>query len=263
MTHQVLQELLLAIDVGNTNTMVTCFDGERSMCSFRLRTDRHATQDEWGLRMCQLLERHGIEPNMLHHGIVGSVVPQIERALTGACREYLSLEPIFVNPDNAGLLVDVESPEQVGADRYINAVAAFSEFKQALIVIDFGTATTYDVVDARGAYIGGAIAPGIDVSMEALCNRTSKLPRVEIKAPKDAVGRNTRTAMQSGLYFMYLGGIDGMIHAIWDALGEKTPVIATGGLAPFFSEASKTITHVRDHLTMHGLRHIFHTLNGQ
>jgi type III pantothenate kinase len=209
----------------------------------------------------QLLERKGIGPDDIEGSILASVVPQLNRALSVACREYTGTEPLVVGPGiKTGMPILIDQPGEVGADRIVNAVAAWQEHQARLIVVDFGTATTFDAITEKGEYLGGAIAPGVDVSMDALFQRTAKLPRIEVKRPERAIGKNTVSALQSGLFYGYVGLIDELVGRIRAELapgGEPVRVVATGGLASAFADISNTIESVDEHLTLDGLRILY------
>ena len=201
--------MLLVVDVGNTNTVLGLFAGETLRHHFRLATRREATSDEIGDAALSLLERHGVKPGDVTGAILASVVPPVNRATLEALKRYLGVTPLVVGPGlKTGMPILTDQPAEVGADRIVNAVAAFAKHKVPLIVVDFGTATTFDAVNAKGEYLGGAIAPGIDVSMDALFVRAAKLPRIEITEPQRVIGRNTVTALQAGLFYGYVGLVD-------------------------------------------------------
>lgn len=254
--------VLLVIDVGNTNAVLGLYQGEELTHHFRVSTRRNATSDEYGTLLLQLVERQGLEAKAVTGSILASVVPQLNRIFVEACRNYFGSEPLVVGPGiKTGMPILVDQPGEVGADRIVNAVSAWTRHQCPLVVVDFGTATTFDAVNGKGEYTGGAIAPGIDVSMDALFSRTAKLPRIELKKPPRVVGRNTIQALQAGLFYGYVGLVDELAGRMRDELGgEGVRVVATGGLAQLFAEQSRTIDEIDDFLTLDGLR-ILYQLN--
>jgi len=255
--------VLLVIDVGNTNTVIGLYDGDNLVHHFRISTTRGRTSDELGDLLLALLERRGVEAGDIEGSILASVVPPLNRALRQACEQYFSSSPLVVGPGlKTGMPILTDQPAEVGADRIVNAVAAHhlkadEHRDHGLIVVDFGTATTFDVVNPKGQYLGGAIAPGIDISMDALFSHAAKLPRVELKRPATIIGKNTVTALQSGLFYGYVGLVDELVTRMQDEADFETQVLATGGLAVHFSEVSRTIKHIDDHLTLKGLRLLY------
>lgn len=247
--------MLLVIDVGNTNIVVGLFEGEDLVQRFRLQTVKGRTSDEMGVLLRSLFAGAGraLEPSQ---AIISCVVPDQLETLQDTCRRWLDVDPLVVGPGiRTGMPILADNPREVGADRIVNGVAAYDEIGSACIVVDFGTATTFDCISARGEYMGGVIAPGFGISAEALFQRASKLPRVEIVRPRKVIGRNTVHSMQSGLFFGYVSLVDGMVRRVSQEMGEPTPaVIATGGLAPSLAEASQAIERVRPDLTLEGLR---------
>ena len=253
--------MLLAIDVGNTNTVLGAFEGESLRQQWRVETSQSRTYDEWGILVRQLYASVGLDPARVRAIAISSVVPPLAFALEQMAQRYFGVKPLFVGPGvKTGLPILYDNPREVGADRVVNAVAAFARFRQGLIVVDFGTATTFDAVSPRGEYLGGAIAPGISISMEALFRNASKLPRVEFARPPHVVGKNTVASMQSGLVFGYVGLVDGICERMQAELPCPALVVATGGLAPLVAGMSKAITEVDEHLTLDGLR-IIHEMN--
>ena len=249
-----MSELLLVLDVGNTNTVVGLFDGDDLVSHWRLSTQADRTADEVGMWLRQLLAWQGVDPGELVGVAVGSVVPPMDPRLREGIGRYLDLEPFFVEPGiRTGMPLRVDAPQELGADRLCDAVAAFARYGGPCVVIDFGTAVTWEVVSASGEYLGGAIAPGPGVTAEALASRTAKLPRVALAPPPRVIGKGTVDSIQSGLFYGYLGLVEGVTRRIIGELGEAV-VIATGGFAEEIARHSATIRHVERDLTLHGLR---------
>jgi type III pantothenate kinase len=247
--------VLLAIDVGNTNTVLGVFQGTTLRDHWRIETSHARTGDEYGILVRQLFAAGGIDPAAVDAVVVSSVVPPLGRTLEHMARRYFGQEPLFVGPGvKTGIPILYENPREVGADRVVNAVAAYERWRCALVVVDFGTATTFDAISARGEYLGGAIAPGIGISMEALFRAASKLPRVEFAQPAHVIGRNTVSSIQAGLVYGYVGLVDGICTRMADELGGGPKVVATGGLATLIAGLSRTIAEVDEHLTLDGLR---------
>lgn len=247
--------MLLVIDVGNTNTVFGAYEGDRLRHHFRLSTAQGRTSDEWGILVKELFDHAGIELSQLTAAICSSVVPPLQFTLDTMVRRYVGARPVFVGPGlKTGMPILYDNPREVGADRIVNAVAAWERYRQALIIVDFGTATTLDVVTPKGEYLGGAICPGIQISMDALFQHASKLPRVEFALPERAVGKNTVASMQSGLVYGYASLVDGMCQRMAADTGFDFKVIGTGGLAPLLATASKAIEVVDEFLTLEGLR---------
>jgi type III pantothenate kinase len=251
--------MLLAIDSGNTNIVFALFDGDQLKGEWRSSTNTERTADEFGVWLTQLMAMEGIDRKQVDACIIASVVPAVMFTLKNLCRRYFGREALVVGEDGVklGLNVLLDRPEEVGADRLVNAVAAHQYYKGPLIVIDFGTATTFDVVDRDGNYCGGCIAPGINLSLEALHAAAAKLPRVAIGRPKRVIGKATVPAMRSGIYWGYVGLIEGLVQRITAEFGEKMTVVATGGLAPLFAEATGVIDHLQSDLTLRGLLEIY------
>jgi len=254
--------MLLAIDVGNTNTVLGLYrlEGERPELAahWRVTTHRSQTADEYGVLFVNLFEMHGLAPREVSHIIISSVVPPVEGTLRQVCEEYFHTQPFFVEPGiKTGMPVLVDNPAELGADRLVNAIAAFERYGGPCIVVDFGTATTFDVISAKGEYLGGAIAPGLGLSADALFTRAARLSRVEIKRPARVIGTNTVTHLQSGLYYGYIGLVDGILERMVAELGAPAKVIATGGLARQIAEDSRFITEIDDMLTLDGLLILF------
>ena len=250
--------MLLAIDVGNTNTVLGLYDGPKLVDHFRFQTEKDRTGDEYGLQLHSLFHFMGHDLAKIHDVIVSSVVPPMSFPLEQMCQRFFGKKPLFVGPGvKTGMPVLYDNPREVGADRIVNAVAAYERWPQGLIIVDFGTATTFDAVTPKGEYLGGAIAPGVGISMEALFQRASKLPRVAFERPERVVGRNTVASMQSGIVYGYTGLVDGLCERMAAELQFPTKVVATGGLAPLLKSFSKRIEVVDDMLTLDGLRIIY------
>lgn len=248
--------MLLAIDLGNTNTVFGVYKGDKLIRHWRLSTDKNRTVDEYGILLRNLFSLESIDVRKVARIVVCSVVPPLDHVLQQMARDYFSLEPMFVTWENAGVEVLYENPREVGADRIVNAVAAIRKYGKPAIVVDFGTATTFDAITRRGAYLGGVICPGIVISAEALYERAAKLPRIEIQKPKEVIGRSTVASMQSGLFYGYVSMVDGLIARMKKTLGENAKVIATGGQAPLVQEESQFINIVDGDLTLDGLRFV-------
>ncbi len=253
--------MLLVIDVGNTNIVYGLFDGQTLVHQFRVESGRGRTADEYAVTLRQLLAMHDIAPGEVRASIIASVVPSLTEPMTQLVRRAFGHDAKIVGPGiKTGMAILYENPREVGADRIVNAVAAFEKVKGAVIVVDFGTATTFDCVTPKGEYLGGVIAPGIQISADALFSRAAKLPRVEIALPPKVVGKNTLHSMQSGIVYGYVGLVDGLVDRLRDELGYACDVIATGGLATLIAPLSRTIREVDDVLTLVGLR-ILHDRN--
>ena len=250
--------MLLVIDVGNTNTVLGVYTQEVLVDHWRIRTERERTSDEWGIFFRNLFLFDHIDFRDVEGIIISSVVPPVLNMLEGMAKKYFRIKPLNVGPDiETGMPIFYDNPAEVGADRIVNAVAAYERYKRSIIVVDFGTATTFDYVSSKGGYMGGAIAPGIGISSDALFLRTSKLPRVEIVKPKRVVGKNTNHSIQSGIFFGYVGLVDGIVNRMKKEVRSNPKVIATGGLADLIAAESKTIEEVNQFLTLEGLRIIF------
>ena len=246
--------MLLAIDVGNTNTVLGVFD-TRLRDSFRVQTEKDRTGDEYGLQIKALFDFAGISMKEVHDVIVSSVVPPMAFPLEQMCQRFFGKKPLFVGPGvKTGMPVLADNPREVGADRIVNAVAAFERYQRGCIVVDFGTATTFDAVTDKGEYLGGAIAPGITISADALYRHAAKLPRVELARPPRVVGRNTVHSIQSGLLYGYAGLVDAIVDRMRAEVTHPMAVVATGGLAPLIAKESRTIEAHDEMLTLEGLR---------
>src|SRR5712692_5629166 len=254
--------MLLVIDIGNTNTSLGVFDGERLATHWRLTTARSRTVDEWGVLTRNLFALAGLDFKAIDAIAIASVVPPLNYTLKTMAETYFHLTPLFVDhTTNTGLPILYQPASDVGADRIVDAVAAINKYGAPCIVVDFGTATTFNAINARGEYVGGVITPGIMISSDALFERTAKLPRVDIKRPQKVIGESTITAMQSGLYYGYAGLVDGVLRKMLDELGGAR-VIATGGLAPLIATGSELIELVDDTLTLEGLRLVYEKSRG-
>jgi len=280
--------MLLALDVGNTNTVLGLYKlaeeavatAERTpelVAHWRVSTHRTQTADEYGVLFVNLFNMHGLSTDLVHHIIVSSVVPPVESTLHEVCESYFKVKPIFVEPGiRTGMPVLVDNPAELGADRLVNAIAAYEKYGGPAIVVDFGTATTFDVVSAHGEYLGGVISPGLGISADALFARAARLGRVDIKRPAKVIGTTTVTHIQSGLYYGYIGLVDGILERMIAEMkadirtglgpnsksgtvnGLKTPhILATGGLAGLIADDSKYISKIDDMLTLDGLRIVF------
>jgi type III pantothenate kinase len=254
--------MLLAIDVGNTNTVFAIFDAEQMVAEWRMATNGRRTADEYAATLFPLLAQKGIEVKDISAAIASFVVPAAVFPIRRFCQAYFATEPLVVGEKNVktGLKVCIDQPSEVGADMIVNAVAAWQRYKKAMVIIDFGTATSFQVTNAKGEFVGGCIAPGINLSIEALHMAAAQLPTVEIAAPTNVIGTNTVTAIQSGIYYGYIGLIEGIVSRIKQEYASDMLVIATGGLAPLFENASPVIDVVEQDLIMHGLRLIY-TMN--
>lgn len=250
--------MLLTIDIGNTNMEFGVYENDVLSVNFRLVTKQDITSDEIGLMASQFFAIHGIEPSTFEDVVITSVVPQVMHSVNNAIRKYIGREPLTVGEN---LLIDIQNkydnPKEVGADRLVNAYAGFRKYGGPLIVVDFGTATTFDVISDEGAYLGGVIYPGIRISMDALFQHAAKLPRVEIARPKHAIGRNTVDSMQAGAIYGYVGAVQNIVSAIERELGQKTRVIATGGLARLIGKQADLFEAIDRSLTLDGLTMIY------
>ncbi len=253
--------MLLAVDIGNTNTVIGLFEGTALRAHFRLETRRGATGDDYAALVSGLFALQGLPfkgaggAGGIEAGIIATVVPTLLRPFEEFFRRHLGIEPIVVGPGTrTGMPVLYDNPREVGADRIVNAVAAYERHRQGCLIVDFGTATTLDVVTPRGEYLGGTIAPGIGISAEALYRAAAKLPRVEIVKPRSVIGKNTVASMQAGLFYGYAGLVDGLVARMRAELDFPVRVIATGGLAALLCEGSKAIDETDEMLTLDGLR---------
>src|SRR3989440_10530431 len=250
--------MLLVIDVGNTNTSLGVYEGSKLVAHWRLTTARNRTIDEYGVHARNLFELAGLDFKAINAIAIASVVPPLNYTLKQMAEVYFHLSPLFVDHTiEIGLGILYEPPSDVGADRIVDAVAAIHKYGAPCIIVDFGTATTFNAINSQGEYAGGVITPGITISADALFERAAKLPRVEIKRPGNVIGAATVEAMQSGLYHGYVGLVDGILRKMIDELGGSPRIIATGGLAPLIAKGSEFIETVDEELTLEGLRLVY------
>lgn len=256
-----MTDMLLAFDVGNTNITVGIFQGDKIKTTWRMATSIHRMPDEYATILLALLQHSKIPPSAVAQAVLCSVVPPLTTTFAEMCQQYFKLEPLVVEAGvKTGIRIAMDNPKEVGTDRVVNAAAARHLYGGWLIVIDFGTATTFDIVSREGEYVGGSIAPGMAVAAEALFTRTAQLPRVELLRPKRAIGKSTIQAMQSGIIFGYVGLVEGLVSKIRAEIPEKARVVATGGLAALIAKETPIIEVVEPDLTLIGLR-VIHDLN--
>ncbi len=250
--------MLLVIDVGNSNTVLGVYEGEKLLHHWRVWTDRQKTSDEYGILLRNLYDASHFSSRDIKAIIIASVVPPLTPTIIDLCGRYFGVAPLVVGPGiKTGISIKMDNPKEVGADRIVNAVAAYAKHRKASVIVDFGTATTFDYVSAKGDYMGGVIAPGVDISAEALFRQASKLPRIEIAKPPTVIGKNTVAAMQSGIFFGYVAMVDGIIARIRKEVRIHPFVIATGGLARDIASESSEIQEIDENLTLEGLRIIY------
>jgi type III pantothenate kinase len=250
--------MLLAVDVGNTNIVYGLFEGEALVHQFRVESARGRTADEYAVQLHAMLAMHGVQASAIHDAIIACVVPSLTEPMIQLVARVFRREALVVGPGiRTGMAILIENPREVGADRIADAVAGFDRAKGGVVVVDFGTSTNFDCVTPKGEYLGGVLAPGLQISADALFTRAAKLSRVEIARPPKVVGRSTVHAMQSGIVYGYVGLVDGLVERILAEVGFPCLVIATGGLSSLIAPLSKTITEVDDHLTLTGLRILY------
>lgn len=250
--------MLLVIDIGNTDTVLGVYDGDVLVHNWRIRTNVERTVDEYGILIYNLYQASRISSQAVKNIIISCVVPPMLNILEPLCRKYFNIKPMIVGPGiKTGMPIYYDNPKEVGADRIVNAVASFTKYQRESIVVDFGTATTFDYISSNGEYMGGCIAPGIMISTEALFERTAKLPRVELITPKSIIAKDTVSSIQAGIMYGYAGLVDGIIERMGQETNSKPFVIATGGLASVIASQAKTIDVVENMLTLEGLLIIY------
>src|ERR671910_2729109 len=250
--------MLLAIDIGNTQTHVGAFDGDDLAHDWRLATDPHVTSDELAALLANLLALDGLAYSAIDAAIVSTVVPQLGPEYERLCARHLGRSCLTIGPNvKTGMPILVDNPHELGADRLVNAVASHAKIKGACVSVDFGTSTNFDVVSGTGEYLGGVIGPGVEISLEALTSRAAKLPRIDLSAPQGAIGKHTQAAIQSGFVYGFAGLVDGINRRLAEELGEKATFLATGGLAGTIAPHCETIDEVDELLTLRGLQLIY------
>ncbi len=250
--------MILAIDVGNTNIVVALYDNDKLRRNWRMATDKNKASDEYGVLITQFLQFENVSTDDIDDVMIASVVPTVMHSLKNAVKRYIGCEPMIVGPGiKTGMNIRYDNPRELGADRIVNAVAAIHKYKPPLIIVDFGTATTFCAVDRNGDYLGGVISAGVKISMSALFEKTAKLPKVEIVKPGSVIGRSTSSAIQSGAVFGHAGQVDGIVRRIKKEIGGDATVIATGGLAKMIAEESDEINFVDSMLTLDGLKILY------
>ena len=255
--------MLLAIDIGNTNVVAGIFDGSALLTHWRLATDPKTTADEYGVLCLSLMARDGRIPEQVTGAIISSVVPALTETFESMVATSFGCTPLTVSSDmDTGLTLTYSNPKEIGSDRIVNAAAAYEKFRRDLIIVDFGTATTFCAVTREGAYLGGVIAPGLMISAEALFTRAAKLSKVELARPKTVIGTDTASSIQSGLVFGYAGLVDTLVQRIESELGRTSFVIATGGLAPVIAPEVRSIQHIEPFLTLYGLELLYRRARG-
>jgi type III pantothenate kinase len=250
--------MILVFDVGNTNIVLGVYENRELTQHWRVSTDKMRTTDEYAVVIKDLFDFSGLKFSDIQAVVISSVVPSVMPTLESLTRKYFGVEPLVIGPGvKTGMPIIYDNPREVGADRIVNAVAGYHKYGGPLIIVDFGTATTFCAISQRGEYLGGAIAPGIGISTEALFQRASKLPRIELVKPKRVIAKNTVAGMQSGIYYGFVGQVDGIVRRMKEELGEEAKVIATGGLARFINDESSEIQVVDPFLTLEGLLIIY------
>ncbi len=257
--------MIICMDVGNTNIKYAVFDGDKLVLSFRVATEPKKTSDEYGGQLISILNNHGVTADEVTGGIISSVVPQLDYTLERTCRTYLDIKPLMLVPGlKTGMNLRVDNAKEVGADRVVNNVSAVKKYGFPLIIIDFGTATTFNVIDAKGEFIGGVIAPGIKGSLDSLVNGTAKLPRVEIERPQSVIGKNTVTNMQSGIFFGFAGLVEYIVKKIKREMKcENIKAVATGGFSEVIAKEVSCIDVVDKLLTLEGLKYLYDLNNAE
>ncbi len=250
--------MLLVVDIGNSNIVIGVFKDGKLLRNWRVGTKKTGSCDEYGIILLNLFKHSDIDQKKISGTIISCVVPSLQDVVAEAIKKYLEIEPLAVSPGiKTGMPIRYNNPKEVGADRIVNAIGAFEKYKKELIIIDFGTATTFDYVSADGEYLGGTITPGVMISLESLCEKASRLPRVELMKPKTVIGKDTVSSMQSGIFYGYVSLVDGMVDKIKKEMKSDPMVIATGGLASLISSSAKSIDKVEAHLTLDGLKIIY------
>lgn len=250
--------MLLAVDVGNTNIMLGVFDQQKVRVCWRLATDWNSTEDELGIIIKSLLDHSRISPREITAVAISSVVPPLMYSLERMAHKYFMVKPLVVRPDmQIGLKILLDNPRELGADRMVNALAGYTLYGGPLIIVDFGTATTFCAISKEGSYLGGAIAPGIGISVEALFEKAAKLPRVELIHPAGVIGKNTNASLQSGIIYGFVGQVDGIVRRMMKEFSDPPMVVATGGFASLIAQESETIIRVNPLLTLEGLQIIY------
>jgi len=250
--------MLLALDAGNSNVTIGAFDGDRLVHRWRLRTIHEQTADEWGVLMRNLFSLAGLQLEKIDGIIIASVVPPLDGSLTAMAERYFGTRPVFVTHEtDTGLAIRYTNPLEIGADRIVNSVAAWERYRSPCVVVDLGTAITFDTVSGNAEYLGGIICPGIEISISALFSRTARLPLVDFREPSALIGKSTVTAIQSGLYYGFTDLIDGLIDRLIEELGPETKVVGTGGQANMIAKSSRHIHDIDEDITLHGLHLIW------
>ena len=258
-----MSSMLLAIDIGNTNVVAGIFDGSTLLNHWRLATDPNTTADEYGVLCLSLMVRDGRLPQHISGAIISSVVPALTETFESMVETSFGCTPITVSPDmDTGLTLNYSNPKEIGSDRIVNAAAAYDKFHRDLIIVDFGTATTFCAVNRAGEYLGGVIAPGLTISADALFARAAKLSKVELTRPKTVIGTDTAGSIQSGLIFGYAGLVDTLVQRMEKEMGRTSYVIATGGLAPVIAPEARSIQHIEPFLTLYGLELLYRRARG-
>lgn len=250
--------MILTMDIGNTNIKTALFEGGEMVRYWRVSTNKNYTSDEYGILLTSLFAHQGVSAEQVEGIVISSVVPTINYTIDHMCQNYFHLTPMFLGPGvKTGINIRYENPRELGSDRIANAVAAYEEYGGPVIFIDFGTASTFGVVDEKGSFLGGSIFPGIKLASEALSSGTAKLPRFELTRPDTVIGRTTLTNLQSGMYYGYVGMLEHIVSRMQQELGKNAKVVATGGMAQLLAQESKVIDHVDGQLTLKGLHLIY------